>query len=54
MPISLENIERLMIWLADREDDIAEGNEDFTVLRGLFHELFDRQPGEPADTGILY
>jgi len=36
-------------WLSDREQDIADGVEDFGGLRAIFFSLFGRNAGEKVE-----
>lgn len=44
--ISPDTMQDLLIWLKYRENDIADGIEDFGELRTLFFELYGRNAGE--------
>lgn len=38
-------------WLSEREQDIADGVEDFGELRPIFFSLFGRNAGEKPEHG---
>jgi hypothetical protein len=44
-----DQMQDLIIWLAGRERDIADGVDDFFELREIFFSLFGRNAGEPVD-----
>ena len=49
-----DTMQDFLIWLSGREDDIADGVEDFGALRNLFHQLVGRNAGEPESQEPLW
>mgnify|MGYP006909080876 CR=1 FL=1 len=49
MMVTIDNdtMQDFILWLRNREEDIANGREDFGDLRELFHQVFDRNADEP-------
>jgi len=47
--IDSDTMQDFLNWLSDREQDIADGSEDFGELRAIFYSLFDRNAGEKVE-----
>lgn len=49
-----DTMQDFLLWLGSHEDDIQYGINDFGELRELFHQLFDRNAGEPCNDTPLW
>lgn len=49
-----DQMQDLINWLAGREAEIADGSEDFFMLRDIFFSLFGRHAGEMTSADVTW